>query len=267
VDGFAVERGDSTSQLADKGTAFHEAAEQAMPGDSVEKLENLMNENAAKLGVPAGVYDYHEAAVRLKGFMDLWIAPLIEKGYKPEHEQWVKGTLCGEPFVGALDMKLTGGEGDLHYIVDFKTGKTARTDSYHKQLLLYAYFLGLESGWNYEQIADKTRLYIFFPLADLGKTKAKLPDDERALESLKEVKFTADDLRGAIARATQSVEDAVNFDWAKASNERDACITFACAWCPYQGIPKDLNESCHCEKSRKAGKTCPRGIKITENKK
>jgi hypothetical protein len=263
VDKWKVERKDSQSELADKGTALHEAFENFIPNKTTfDELKEMILTNAKKLGVPEDKYDYNEGALRYWHFENEWLKPLREKGYKVQHESWVTGQIAGHNFIGALDLKITGGADDLHYIVDFKSGASPRTDTYTTQLLLYAYFLGKEAGWDNKKIAENTKIFIFFPLANLGTTKGKLQESERALEALKEIRFTQEDLEVNLKKEEDLVKEIDEIYWPNVGEDR-AKVSFACKWCQFAGIPSSLNKECHCDRSRKAYQmSVPRSVKI-----
>jgi len=250
---YKVDRNDNT-KLAAKGVAFHEVAEKYSPEFSIDQLTEMMEERAAALFVDPKEYDYREAASRLKWFMDEFAG---KSGLSMKREHWVNGTFAGEPVCGALDVMLSGP--DEVKIVDFKSGKSAGTDSYRDQLALYAALIGQEMRWNYEETAKKVRCYIFFPLAEI-KNKS-LNGEERAMEALKEIFFTEEQLVGSIAKFESTIEAIKATDWTKIKSN-SAEISFVCSFCQFAGLPESLNKDCFCSTTYNQGVKAPRSVKV-----
>jgi hypothetical protein len=261
---FRVQRNDNT-ELAAKGTAFHEVAEN-YKGQGVDELEAEMNKLATEAGVDISKYDYREASVRLWWLMNSWFEPKKREGYSIKHESWVKGELAGKPFVGALDVLVEPSTSDFLnkpiYIMDFKSGKSPRTDSYKTQLMIYAYFIGKQHNWTIDVTATRVKLYVFFPLANLGSKISKLPDDERPAEAMKQIVYTARDLAETVQKLEMNVRAAGETNWEDIDPIMDSDINFTCNFCPYAGIPKDTDAECHCQRSYDNGMRAPRSLKI-----
>jgi len=256
---FKVERTDNT-KLANKGIAFHEIAEKYKSTDTIDDLTAAMRARATELSVDPDEYDYREAAIRLRWFMDDFVG---KKDVKLERESWVNGELAGVPFCGALDVRLTPKKKDgaeHYYIVDFKSGKKADTESYRSQLALYTHLWGAELGFDFDETIERVHAYAFFPLAVVPRAST-LSDEERAMESLKKIHFTIDQLMAYVAQYEDTVAKIKAEDWSRI-DEKSADISFVCSFCQFAGIPKGFHPVVHCARTYDNGVKAPRSIKI-----
>ena len=98
------------TQLADKGSAFHEAVEKYHTGMSQEELWKILEENIKKYNINVTnpekdfYYDYHPAIEKFFLFWEKFIIPKEKEGYKILKEGWVNGKINDESFCGALDL-------------------------------------------------------------------------------------------------------------------------------------------------------------------
>lgn len=98
------------TQLADKGSAFHETAEKFHTGMTKEEFVKILNENTVKFHVNTTdpdadfYYNYDAAVEKFFAFWDKLIAPLEAKGYKVGQELKVNNIIHGEAFTGSLDL-------------------------------------------------------------------------------------------------------------------------------------------------------------------
>lgn len=286
----------SKSAVTEKGLAFHETAENFYTGisdadaislmDSKIKEHNIknldtikFNENGYALddngqvildkdGNPCtrdtipDAYPMYSALRRLKYFWENFVAKKEQEGYKVKKEEEFRGEIEGKSFMGYLDLFLD--KGDEVIIGDYKTPKTINASSYKEQLMLYAYLVGKQRGWNEDEIEKRIKLYVFFPFGD--HKKEGLTEVEDALACLKQVKYTAFDLRDVIQTFyINSIKEAETFDWSQVSGYSGKYNQWTCKWCQYLGaLPIEAIGFPGCQASRMNGVYQKRGVTFTE---
>lgn len=257
-------------ELQHKGLCFHETAEQMDSSKTKEEMEAALQAKIEEYNVDTTQYPEDEALRRLLLFWPEFITPLEKKGYTVKKEDWAKGTIEGEPFVGALDLHLLGPkkpDGSQHIIIyDYKTAKTAAAASYKDQLVLYAYLLGMERGWTYQQIKDNIDLFVFFPFS----TQKKGNDYDNMLSSVKRVNYTADDVESIIKKDVSTIRESHSIDWDHVDIANLGTSNFTCKFCPFLGtIPDPETGFKGCKCSYDEGFRQIRGLKfhMRENKK
>lgn len=125
--------------------------------------------------------------------------------------------------------------GDGNYIIyDYKTPKTVDTARYKEQLTLYAYTMACVKGLispgsnDYQTVADHFRLFVFFPLVTGEFTSYE--------KCLKEVKFTADDIKKTFEDVIQTCNVIDGFDFTKPAELLQlSAPDFQCKWCAFYG--------------------------------
>jgi hypothetical protein len=128
----------------------------------------------------------------------------------------------GEISQGRLDGYFETDDGE-YIILDYKTGKTAKSSTYKDQMMLYALAIGQEKGLTLEEVTQKVKIYLFFPFAP-GKWDRVLLD----------VLFTVEDLEDLEERKTCVMEE-VEGRWEPAPT-----LSFMCTFCSFRG----LNDYC-----------------------
>lgn len=246
------------TQLADKGSAFHETAEKFHTGMEKEEFQKILNENIEKYHVNVTdpekefYYDYGPATEKFLLFWKEFVEPKEKEGYKVEQETQVKGNISGEDFIGYLDLCLDNGDNVI--VIDYKSGKSVVASTYKDQQLLYAYLKGKEKGWEIPEIAQKIKCYIFAPMLEDLKTKTI---EQNMLRGIKEIVYTEGDLKDVIENYyIKNIEDIHTMNWARAK----ANIAFSCKWCQYLGsVPNDKGFS-GCPKTHAQGFMTPEGV-------
>lgn len=249
----------------------------------------------------ANYYDYSKAIKKFIAFWNECVIPKEKEGWIVTQETWVKNIINNQPFVGALDLCLESiemalsddkaeeliskgeqitlikdnvyriknkslaaklaesGHKDLGkiIIVDYKTASSINANSYKNQQLLYAYLKGLERNWSFEEIANNVKCFIFGPLITDLENKTI---EQNMFRGLKEIKYTVDDLENIIKDYyIKTIKTIETMNWARARSN----ITHACSWCPYCGSKEDKESGFKgCEKTLKAGFTCPENVKF-----
>lgn len=250
------------TQLADKGSAFHETAEKYHTGMSEEDFWKLLNEKIAKYKVNVTdpekefYYDYHPAVAKFFAFWNKLIAPKEAEGWKVSQEGKVKNTINNEPFIGYLDLCLE--KDDEIIIYDYKTGASINANSYKPQQVLYAYMKGLEKGWTIEQTAARVKLFIFGPMQKDLENKTV---EQNMLRGVKEIKYTIEEMKDLINNHyIGNIEAIHTMNWSRARGN----MTHSCSWCPYCGsIPNDKGFT-GCPATVKAGFMTPDGVEFTQ---
>jgi len=222
------------TKLADKGSALHHTFEAYKVGDTYETLKALIDKQIENYKLDPNEYPYEEGIRRFIAFRENWFNPKLET-HKHSHEQWANGTLVGVPMCGQLDTVL---ENDNEIIIiDFKSSKSMDTKSYQKQLMLYAYLKGTMKKWNIKEIAEKVKLYLFYPFGDVTAKKYDTIE-KRALFCLKQIIFTEDDLERVIHEYSKTIKEIQATDFSSITY-KDARESFACQWCPFFGSIED----------------------------
>lgn len=250
-------------ELQHKGLCFHETAEQMESGKTREEMEAALQAKIDEYQVDTTLYPEDEALRRLLLFWPEFVTKMEEKGYVTKKEDWVKGEIEGEPFVGALDLHLLGplqADGNQHIIIyDYKTAKTASAASYKDQLVLYAYLLGKQRGWSFEQIHNNIELFIFFPFS----TQKKDNDYDNMLSSVKRINYTADDVEKIIGKDISSIREAHSINWNEVDLDNLGTENFTCRFCQFCGTipdPETGFKGCKCSYDKGARQV--RGLKF-----
>lgn len=254
------------TQLADKGSAFHEAAEKYHTGMSKEEFVKILNDYIERYHVNTTDPDkeyyfcYDNAIEKFIIFWDMFVSPKEKEGWKVLKETKVNNEIKGEKFTGAIDLCL---ESDNEIIIyDYKSGKTINTNSYKTQQLLYAYLKGLERGWDIAETSKRIKCFIFGPLIEDLKTKTM---EQNTLRSLKEIEYTEDEMRDIIENFYIKNIDAIHtMNWARASGKKEDF--HACRWCPYLGSKPNGKGFCGCKVTADLGFSTPEGIEFHSKK-
>jgi hypothetical protein len=222
-----------------------------------DQVDAALLNKMEEYNVSAEEFPLLDYAKRLSKFYEMKVAPLEKSGAKIYHEYKLLGDVLGFQFIGFIDLLIDGG--DWVQIIDFKTGKTVAPLSYAHQLMLYAYLYGKEKGWSVNEIADKARIFIFFPLGSLAKKNSSTPEIE-VENTFKEIEFSGTGLGDLILHDKKTIEEALNTDWESLDPINSSKVDFSCNWCPYMGAtPNDVFEGC--PKSYMKGKFAKRGTK------
>lgn len=246
------------TQLADKGSAFHETVEKYHTGMSHEELKEILNKNIEKYHVNVTdpnkefYYNYDIPLEKFFLFWDYFVASKEKEGYKVSQEGKVNGEINGEKFTGALDLCI---ENDNEIIiVDYKTGKSVVASSYKDQQFLYAYLKGLEHGWDMKTTAEKVKLFIYAPMIEDLKTKTL---EQNMMRGIKPIVYTYEDLKDVIENYYMKNIDAIHtMNWARAQGN----VEFSCKWCPYLGSAPNKDGFSGCPRTLAKGFMTPEGV-------
>lgn len=255
VEGWNV-TGNTVSNDIQKGLALHKTFEVHDASKSLQETYETFETYLETNPVDHNEYSKEYLMNGVKRFFYFWkdfIVPLLEEGWKVKKEFWVRQQFHNVPFIGGIDLLLK--KDDEFIIVDYKTSSSTGTSTHKSQLLTYAYLLNEDK--DFENIINKTKLYVFFPLGKL--TKEYNNDSDEALSCLKKVKFTKTDLFTVIDSFESTIDRILEKDWSTVT-EKDGVVQFdrngkpfACKWCPYAG---SVDNGCGfkgCTKSYEAG--------------
>lgn len=253
----------ANTEMASKGLAFHETAEQMVTGKTDQEMQAILDSKIEEYKVDRTLYPEDEALRRFMLFWKEFVATKEAEGYKVEKEGWANGEIEGKPFCGALDLALYKykKDGSLEHLViyDYKTAKTAAAASYKDQLVLYAYLIGMTQGWSYQQIKDNVDLFIFFPFS----TQKKENDYDNMLSSVKRVNYTADDVEKIITGNISTIRESESIQWDKVNIDSLGQTNFTCKFCQFLGtVPDDSNGFRGCKCSYDQGYRQVRGLKF-----
>lgn len=246
------------TEAADKGTCFHETVEHFHTGMAHDELYKILESKVEEYKVDTTKYDEKAALERFFLFWNEFVAKKELTGYKVYQEGWAKGELGGEHFIGALDLKLD--RGDKVKIYDYKSGKTPSASKYKDQLLLYAFLIGQEKGWDFKQIAENIELYLFFPLSE--QTKPITPED-KMLASVKQIKFDEHALKTCIDNYLETIKEIQSHNWDEEDLDSLGCPAFLCRWCEHNGGNPNADGYKGCKATRDLGYHQERGVTYT----
>ena len=255
------------TQLADKGSAFHKAAESYHTGMSEEDFRKNLAKYAEAYHVNTTdpekefYYNYEPAIKKFFAFWKHFVEPREQHGYKVGQEQKVDNVINGEAFTGSLDLCI---ENDMEILIfDYKTGRSINVNNYKDQQLLYAYMKGLERGWDIPEIAKKVRCFIFGPLIEDLQTKTV---EQNMLRGVKEIEYTEEDLRHIIEDYyMKNIDDIHSMNWARARGKTQDF--HACQWCPYLGSKENPETGfCGCKVTADLGFSTPEGVSFHSKK-
>lgn len=241
-----------------KGTIFHEIAEATQIGESYESVEKRALEKINAEMTPEELEKYPLQKV-IPVFYEWWqryVEAYVKDGYKLYKEQWEKGTLDGAPLVGALDVCLVNEDKKLFRIYDYKSSSSGKLSmGYKNQLLLYVYMLSQKYDVPQDEIRQRFKCYLFYPLAGV----AKLTDENRTeymLKNMLEYIFSDDEYEATISSFKKIIEDTKSKDWAGLDQMKDGTMSYSCSYCQFCGHPR------YCQLTNKAGMTFPHSAKI-----
>lgn len=237
IEHWAPDQPITNDKMARKGSVFHEAVETYKTGMTRESVWNNILEKAKLHNIDVSEFPYEKGVDRFVEFWEEFIAPAESQGYAVKQEEWIYGEINKEKFKGAIDLMIEGKD-DIT-IFDYKTKSYCDVSDYKNQLILYAYMMGQKRGWDFDTIAQKIKLKIFFPLAidKKGKTPIELPTYESMLKNLIEIKFTAKDVKDVINNFyCLQIGMIHRTDWTKTI---EGNITHGCNYCQYLSAPAD----------------------------
>jgi hypothetical protein len=243
------------SELASKGISFHSIAE-AM--DSSKTIDEITKEAVSVLSDTTFDQEKYPVLKSIPRFFLWWkeyVTKFEDAGYKLSKENWERGEILGNPIVGAIDLLLINYKTKEYRIYDYKTGATAKIAGYENQLLLYAWMVGKRLELTDDEIAEKCKLYVFFPLAGL---KDETPDntEKMMLKNMKQLVFTTHDIEETINFFSSVILESEKTDWDKFDPVANSTMSFACSFCGFCGN-KD-----YCSTTYTAGLRFPRKAKV-----
>ena len=260
--------------LADKGSCLHETVEKYHTGMSRDELLEILSEKCKKWNIindteenkekysesdRERVFDETAGIDRFLLFWDYFVAPKEKEGWIVRQEGEVKKEICGEPFIGKLDLYLKSPTGE-YIIADYKTGKSICASDYKFQQILYAYLLGLEEGWTIEETSKKVKLYIFGPLSE---QKKPITPEDKMLASIKEIKYDAKEMEDLIKSYINIITEIKSIDWNEVEPKLLGKNSFSCKWCQYLGsIPNKETGFSGCKCTYDLGFRQPRNVKF-----
>lgn len=251
---------DNSNVFAKKGLAFHETVEQYKSGMSKEELKEILNKKLIEYEVDTSEYNEDKGIEKFLIFWDVYIATKEQEGYVVKQEQEVKGTIFREPFKGYIDLLVEGPNDCIIY--DYKTGRKMDPSKYKNQLILYAYLKALERGWTIDQVAEKVKLRIFYPLAEPGGEDLS----EEALRCMRDLVYDRSDVDAVIKDFyQQNILKILTTKWDEFTGD-EGIIGHDCAYCPYSGAaPVPEIGFIGCKKSIALGTLPPEGSSIVKN--
>lgn len=224
---------DDNNKWANRGLSFHETVEHYSTDCNKEENRKLLDENIKKFDVDLNEFDVVSAYKNFLVFWDYFVVPLEKKGYTIRKEYRMNGSLIKDEktysFMGIADLLC---ESDDEVILfDYKVKKVEAASAYKNQLLLYAYLIGKNKGWNLRQICDKVKLNIFYSLMPYDEENP----EKGMLKCIKELKYTFDDLQSVLKDHFVDLVDKIETQDFSQIGPFDGNYSFACNFCPYAG--------------------------------
>lgn len=260
IDELVVENREFSVQK--KGLVFHEIAENMQIGDTYETLKERAEKMIAESGMSEEELTKYPLMKALPGFYFWWqtyIEENVKNGFQILKEHWESGQLADAPLTGALDVLLINEETKQFRILDYKTGSIAKLDDgYKAQLLLYVYMLAEKYSIPHDEIKDRFKCYLYYPLAGLKSLDA---DDEakvqkQTLKNTLEYMFTLDEYDDAIKEFESIIRDTETRDWNELDPATEAEMSFSCSFCGFCGHPR------YCPLTNSNGMTFPHSAKV-----
>lgn len=266
----------TASDVTNKGLALHETFEAALKeGLSREDAEKLLDKQCKKLSVDKAKYFLSEGLDRWFLFKD-YIYKTFDIDEVFSEKRYDKPFIADDTHkvksITILDLLIKCKDGTF-VIVDYKTPKTINMSLYKEQLLLYAYTIAVENNIPLSDVDKKIKLFVFFPLFDIGKTK--VADFNSLSKCFKELKFTSKEVEDNANAVKSSVGSMESYDFNKPAMELCESTEInafggTCAWCPYIGTtaansPISGFEGCPITAELGLRPTLPIGAKIVES--
>lgn len=251
---------------ADKGSVFHKTVEHW--GEDITDKEELkkmlahycesyhiIDGDRSKLDKKDKNYDhtYNESRALevFFTFWEKWVQPKLDDGYTAKQEIKYNPIINSNKFTGALDLLIEPSDpSKTIYVVDYKSGSDIHVDDYKLQQILYAYFLGLERGWDIAQTASKVKLYIFGPFAE---KKRPITEEDKMLSCMKEIKYTEEEMQSIIDDYMSTITEIKTIEWDKVEPDNLGKYGKACTWCQYRGSNKNRAGFAGCKCTRDLG--------------
>lgn len=267
--------------LADKGSVLHETVEKYHTGMSREEIFSILEERCKHYGIindnlqvyteneinekyskeeQEKVFDETAGLERFFLFWKEFVETKESEGWIVRQEGEVKKEICDEPFIGKLDLYLESPDGNSFIVYDYKTGRSINASDYKFQQVLYAYLLGLEKGWTIEETANRVKLYIFGPLSE---QKKPITDFDKMLASVKQIKYTAEEMKELIDNYIHIISEIKSIDWKEVDPTLLGRDSFSCKWCQFLGsIPNKETGFSGCKCTYDKGFRQPRNVKF-----
>lgn len=207
----------------------------ATESEVLDILKTAMEEN--ELSIQAAV-DYR-IKLGLKRWLDFKHNYLDPRGHVLYAEKEHRRVIFGDTMTTAiLDLLEDNGDG-TYRIYDYKTPAKANNSNYKSQLLIYAYVQAISLGLiqpdstDYETVANKFSVFVFYPLIE--------GDYETYSDSLKQIKFKAEDVQKAVEELKQTDTDITTFNFNVSAHELSPItIKYTCNWCEYCGAKAQI---------------------------
>lgn len=244
-----------------KGLVFHSIAENTEIGESFESVYKRAEKAIAESGMSEEELEKYPLIKAIPGFYYWWqtyVESNVKDGFTLYKEQWENSELLNEPLCGALDVCLINEQTKQFRIMDYKTGSKAHLDGYENQLLLYVYMLAKRYEIPEEEIKDRFKCYLFYPLAGIKTIDVtdKSKVEKQALKNTLEYMFTLDEYKEAIKKFEEIITDTNTRDWNSLDPIKDASMSFGCSYCGFCGHPR------YCKLTYENNLTFPRSAKV-----
>lgn len=246
-----------------KGLVFHSIAEHTEIDDTYEDVYKKAEATIKEFGMTDEELEKYPILNAIPSFYFWWQKYVVDKvkneGYVLNKECWENGTLNKAPLTGALDVCLINEQEKKFVILDYKSGSSAKlSEGYCNQLLLYVYMLAQKYQIPENELTDRFRCYLFYPLAGIKNIdisdSAKV--EKLALKNTLEYKFTLDDYHKLISDFSSIIDKTNETNWEDLDQVQSSNLSFSCSFCSFCGHPK------YCKLSYDSGLFFPRSAKV-----
>jgi hypothetical protein len=222
-------------EVQDKGLSVHQIAEQMNSKLSFEELMEIAKKDLGERSFDQEKFPVIKAIPRLYEWWQEFIVPYEQKGFELKKESWERGIIANQPIVGALDTLLINEKSKDIRIYDFKTAKTPNASTYQKQLILYAYLIG--KRLNIDNISDKVKIFVFFPLANIIEEEVSNKEiaKKQAMKMMKQIIYTDEDIINIILEFEDIIKKDLTIDWNNINPMEIAQLSYGCSWCNFAG--------------------------------
>lgn len=237
-----------------KGLALHETFEELLKFEnykndkpelpyrqaSTDEANAILNKYIESNKIPESEAKEFRLDLGLKRWLNFKHNYLDKNGHIMYSEKQYNEVLFGETkTITILDLLEDCGDGNF-VIYDYKTPKSADVSRYKEQLVLYAYTMACVKGIitpgseEFEKVADHFKLKVFFPLID--------GDSEDFNDCLKDVKFTAEDVKNVVMDIKNACDEIDAFDFNKPAEVlQPSKLIFQCRWCDFCGSKPQMD--------------------------
>lgn len=244
--------------VQEKGLVFHKIAEETQPGESLESVTERALKAIETANFDKEKYPLEKAIPVFYYWWQEYVEKYLAQGFEIFKEEWKNAEIDGTPLCGAIDVLMVNKETKEVRIYDYKTGSKAHLDGYENQLMLYTWMMAKELGIPDEELTQKIKCYLFYPIA--GVKTFDVSDEKKiekyALKNTLQLSYTVNDIHSFIDSLKDIIRDTNERDWQNLDPIVNSEIGFSCSFCAFCGHPT------YCPATYKADLRFPRSARV-----